>query len=133
MTPILLKHTQHRFTVNPSVGTTNPSPLPPLPAGGLSTTAMVKVQVGDVNDNQPAFYPRRYNVSLRESQSRAAPVVVVAATDRDSGANGRVRYAIVRGNEQGLFRIDPATGEVRTRERGRTGRSEDWGRDVVCR
>ncbi|XP_043223379.1 protein dachsous-like [Amphibalanus amphitrite] len=80
--------------------------------GGLSTTAMVKVQVGDVNDNAPAFYPRQYNVSLRETQSRSAPVVVVAATDGDSGANGRVSYAIVGGNERGLFRIDRETGEV---------------------
>ena len=73
---------------------------------------MVKVQVGDVNDNHPAFYPRQYNVSLRENQARTAPVVVVAATDRDSGNNGRIRYAIVRGNDYGIFRIDADSGEV---------------------
>ena len=73
---------------------------------------MVKVQVGDINDNHPAFYPRQYNVSLRESQARTAPVVVVAATDPDSGSNGRIRYSIVRGNQHGLFRIDADTGEV---------------------
>lgn len=76
-------------------------------AGGLSTTAMVKIQLTDVNDNKPVFYPREYNVSLRDggaSSSVTSPVVVVAATDPDSGRYGAVTYRIVAGNEVGLFR-----------------------------
>ncbi|XP_037070379.1 protein dachsous-like [Pollicipes pollicipes] len=87
-------------------------PVVAMDRGGLSTTAMVKVQVGDVNDNRPTFYPRQYNVSLREDQARTAPVVVVVATDPDSALNGRIRYGIVRGNGEGLFRIDAESGEV---------------------
>ncbi|XP_069675157.1 protein dachsous-like isoform X2 [Periplaneta americana] len=83
--------------------------------GGLSTTAMVKIQLTDVNDNQPSFYPREYNVSLREgggSSSSSSPVVVVVATDLDSGPYGSIKYRIVAGNEGGLFRIDHNTGEI---------------------
>ncbi|KYB28093.1 Protein dachsous-like Protein [Tribolium castaneum] len=83
--------------------------------GGLSTTAMVKIQVTDVNDNRPVFYPRVYNVSLREggaSSSATTPVVVVATTDPDSGRFGTVTYKIVAGNDAGLFRIDKNSGEI---------------------
>ncbi|KAF7286531.1 hypothetical protein GWI33_004934 [Rhynchophorus ferrugineus] len=83
--------------------------------GGLSTTAMVKIQVTDVNDNRPVFYPPEYNVSLRDggaSSSATTPVVVVSATDADSGKFGTVTYRIVAGNENGLFRIDRNTGEI---------------------
>lgn len=76
---------------------------------------MVKIQVTDVNDNRPTFYPREYNVSLREggaSSSATTPVVIVAATDPDSGRFGSVTYRIVAGNEAGLFRIDRNTGEI---------------------
>ncbi|XP_053960463.1 protein dachsous [Anastrepha ludens] len=83
--------------------------------GGLSTIARVKIQLTDVNDNRPIFYPREYNVSLRETASAsasAAPIVAVVATDADSGRFGAVTYRIVAGNEAGIFRIDRATGEI---------------------
>ncbi|XP_022221546.2 LOW QUALITY PROTEIN: protein dachsous [Drosophila obscura] len=97
--------------------------------GGLSTTAMIKMQLTDVNDNRPVFYPREYNVSLKESPptTQAAPaaaaaaaaaaavsipVVAVVATDADSGSFGQVSYRIVAGNEAGIFRIDRSSGEI---------------------
>ncbi|CAD7079025.1 unnamed protein product [Hermetia illucens] len=83
--------------------------------GGLSTTAMVKIQLADVNDNRPVFYPREYNVSLRESdivKSTSTPVVAVVATDADSGRFGTVYYRIVAGNEENIFRINRNTGEI---------------------
>ncbi|KAJ8985393.1 hypothetical protein NQ317_007551 [Molorchus minor] len=54
---------------------------------------MIKIQVTDVNDNRPIFYPSEYNVSLRDggaSSSATTPVVIVAATDPDSGNFGTV-------------------------------------------
>lgn len=74
---------------------------------------MVKIQLTDVNDNWPTFYPREYNVSLRSgTASSGSVVVVVSATDRDSGRFGTVSYQIVTGNEGNLFRIDRVTGEL---------------------
>lgn len=83
-----------------------------LCAGGLSTTAIVKIQLTDLNDNRPIFYPREYNVSLRESSPTSASVVVVVASDPDSGRFGTVTYRIVAGNDAGIFRIDRVTGEI---------------------
>lgn len=78
---------------------------------------MVKIQLTDINDNRPIFYPRQYNVSLREGASgegtsATSPILSVAATDADSGRLGILTYRIVAGNEGGLFRIDRATGEI---------------------
>lgn len=76
---------------------------------------MVSIQVTDVNDNRPTFYPREYNVSLKEGgtpSSLTTPVVIVAATDPDSGKFGSLTYRIVAGNEAALFRIDQNTGEI---------------------
>ena len=73
---------------------------------------MVKIQVTDVNDNAPTFYPREYNVSLREQETVTTPVVVVVATDKDAGKFGTVRYSIVAGNEENLFRVEASSGEI---------------------
>lgn len=73
---------------------------------------MVKIQLTDVNDNRPIFYPREYNVSLRESLPTSASVVAVVASDPDSGRFGTVTYRIVAGNDAGIFRIDRVTGEI---------------------
>lgn len=84
-------------------------------AGGLSTTAIVKIQVTDHNDNSPIFYPLEYNVSLREASVgflRETAVVSVVASDLDSDRFGSVSYRIVSGNEAGIFRIDRISGEI---------------------
>lgn len=82
-------------------------------SGGLSTMAMVKVQVTDVNDNRPVFFPREYNVSLRSGTSASGSVVVVvSAVDSDSSRFGTVTYQITSGNEGNLFRIDRNSGEI---------------------
>lgn len=75
---------------------------------------MVKIQVTDINDNRPIFYPREYNVSLREALtiSSTTPVIAVVASDLDSGQFGTVSYRIVSGNEAGIFRIDRSSGEI---------------------
>ncbi|OQR66385.1 protein dachsous-like [Tropilaelaps mercedesae] len=81
--------------------------------GGLSTSTVVKVHVLDVNDHRPIFVLDEYNVSLSEFFDQTGqPIVVVVATDRDAGLNGRVTYSIVDGNIQKRFRIDPDTGGI---------------------
>ncbi|XP_013178590.1 PREDICTED: protein dachsous [Papilio xuthus] len=81
--------------------------------GGLSTTAMVKIQLLDINDNVPAFTVKDYNVSLKEGRiSSNEPIVAVTATDADSGRFGTVTYRIINGNDNDVFRIDRSTGEI---------------------
>lgn len=83
--------------------------------GGLSTTAVVKILLTDENDCRPIFYPKNYNVSLRESDVFEAvtnPLVKVVATDKDFGKFGTVVYRIVQGNEADIFRLDSNSGEL---------------------
>uniref|UniRef100_T1KWG2 Cadherin domain-containing protein n=1 Tax=Tetranychus urticae TaxID=32264 RepID=T1KWG2_TETUR len=97
-------------------------PIMATDRGGLSTTAMVKVTLIDVNDNGPIFYPKEYKVSVEEnivplSKGRfiePAPILIVAATDADSSGSpfGTIRYSIRSGNEEKAFEIDPVTGRI---------------------
>lgn len=88
-------------------------PIIYLFAGGLSTTAVVKIQLIDINDNVPAFSVKDYNVSLKEGRiSSSEPIIAVSATDADSGRLGTVTYRIVSGNDNDVFRIDRSSGEI---------------------
>ncbi|KAK1126276.1 hypothetical protein K0M31_004907 [Melipona bicolor] len=79
---------------------------------GLSTIAIVRVQVTDVNDNRPIFEPRKYNVTLRSDSPIQGPILRLVATDLDAGLFGQVAYRITSGNEAGVFHIDRNTGEL---------------------
>ncbi|XP_046738187.1 protein dachsous [Diprion similis] len=80
--------------------------------GGLSTTAIVLVQVMDVNDNRPVFEPWQYNVTLRSDNPVNGAVLRVLATDKDAGHFGQVSYRISGGNDASVFRIDGTSGEL---------------------
>ena len=77
---------------------------------GLHTTAMVKINVRDVNDNRPIFYPASYSFNLAPSSQQGTEVAVVKATDSDSGTFGTVTYSISGGNSQGYFGIRETSG-----------------------
>lgn len=62
-------------------------------------TATLKIQVGDINDNPPAFVePKDDIVGIREEQPIGAEVVHVQAVDNDAGINGTVVYSLIKGN-----------------------------------
>ena len=71
------------------------------------------VVVRDVNDNAPVFVGPsvRAVVNVSEDEPVGYPVATVFAEDRDFGANGRVRYTLVSGNERGHFQLDHETGK----------------------
>lgn len=72
----------------------------------------VTVLVEDVNDNAPRFISLPA-ASLPAEAERGHRVAVVAATDPDAGANGRVGYELVDGHgHQDLFHLDRSTGEI---------------------
>ena len=76
----------------------------------LSTTAELTINVLDVDDNCPEFNPKVYNVTIEENLPRDTIVINVTASDRDSGKNAELQYAIKAGDDQGGFAIDPITG-----------------------
>ncbi|XP_077984698.1 protein dachsous-like [Glandiceps talaboti] len=80
--------------------------------GGRDSITMVRINVLDVNDNRPVFYPQTYAVDVSEGSPVGSNVVLVAATDKDSGAFGQVFYQIATGNDDGLFSINYRTGMI---------------------
>uniref|UniRef100_A0A3P9IDL0 Protocadherin 10b n=1 Tax=Oryzias latipes TaxID=8090 RepID=A0A3P9IDL0_ORYLA len=93
----------------------------------LASNATVRVIIVDQNDNPPlVLAPLGKNGTAREPLPRSAEpgylVTRVVAMDADDGENARLSYSIQRGNENGMFRMDWRTGELRTARRVSTKR-----------
>ncbi|KAM4590460.1 protocadherin-16-like isoform 1-T2 [Fundulus diaphanus] len=80
--------------------------------GGLSSVAYVKVDLVDINDNRPAFYPVSYAVSLSTQSAPGTSVVRVVAYDPDSGENGKITYKTVPGGASPYFTLNKDTGVI---------------------
>ncbi|XP_055921859.1 cadherin-related tumor suppressor [Eupeodes corollae] len=84
----------------------------------LSTTIMFTVNVVDENDNPPNFPNTAIVRQIKEGIAIKTPIVTVTAEDPDSGANGKVTYAIskqepeVSGGRH--FGINGTTGVIHT-------------------
>ncbi|NXV68381.1 PCDG7 protein, partial [Molothrus ater] len=80
----------------------------------LQSSAVLALQVLDVNDNAPV--KRVYEARVAENLSVGSLVLRVRATDADAGSNGRVSYSFgsVPDSVRALFTIDSESGEVRT-------------------
>uniref|UniRef100_A0A672QVR0 Protocadherin 10b n=1 Tax=Sinocyclocheilus grahami TaxID=75366 RepID=A0A672QVR0_SINGR len=88
----------------------------------LWSNATVNVIIVDQNDNAPSVIaPLGKNGTAREPLPRSAEpgylVSRIVAMDADDGENARLSYSIQRGNENGMFRMDWRTGELRTARR----------------
>nr|XP_044993449.1 cadherin-23 [Jaculus jaculus] len=82
--------------------------------GPMRSAVRVIVYVEDVNDEAPVFTQQQYNrLGLRETAGIGTSVIVVRATDRDTGDGGLVNYRILSGAE-GKFQIDEGTGLIVT-------------------
>lgn len=79
-----------------------------LSDGVTTDTAVMKVQVTDINDNSPVFESNSVTKSIPEDAEVGSNVTGVAATDKDSGFNGEVRYSLQGG--EGRFSVDPVSG-----------------------
>uniref|UniRef100_A0A8C6EDG5 Dachsous cadherin-related 2 n=1 Tax=Moschus moschiferus TaxID=68415 RepID=A0A8C6EDG5_MOSMO len=80
--------------------------------GGLSAQAFVRVELEDINDNEPVFNPLTYVTSLSGQAQLGTEVINVLATDRDSGMYGTVAYELVLGDLSSFFTIDSTTGII---------------------
>ncbi|KAG8507354.1 Cadherin-23 [Galemys pyrenaicus] len=82
--------------------------------GPMRSSVRVIVYVEDVNDETPVFTQQQYSrLGLRETAGIGTSVIVVRATDRDTGDGGLVNYRILSGGE-GKFEIDESTGLIIT-------------------
>ncbi|KAF7997629.1 hypothetical protein HCN44_006200 [Aphidius gifuensis] len=84
--------------------------------GGKVSTVSVLIELADVNDNPPVFEQQEYSRTVREGATSFDPQMFVRATDIDgpTHGNGKVTYSISRHNgmSEGIFKINPETGEV---------------------
>ncbi|XP_067133004.1 protocadherin-like wing polarity protein stan isoform X2 [Centruroides vittatus] len=74
--------------------------------------AQVIVTVEDDNDNYPQFSESSYNATIREDvDSKLSPdILQIRAVDADEGVNAEIRYAIIGGNTQSHFYLNPSNG-----------------------
>ncbi|XP_055018856.1 cadherin-23 [Boleophthalmus pectinirostris] len=84
--------------------------------GSMRSSVRVIIYVDDANDEVPVFTQQQYNrLSLRETAGIGTSVIVVRATDPDTGDGGAVAYDIVSGADR-KFQVDSSTGLVTTVE-----------------
>ncbi|XP_075400907.1 protocadherin-23 [Tenrec ecaudatus] len=76
----------------------------------LSSTAIISIEVLDVNDNPPKFTHAEYDVHIKESTPIGSHISVVSADDCDLGSNAEIIYHIISGNERGNFQLEEKTG-----------------------
>lgn len=79
------------------------------------SSAKVKINVVDTNDNDPIFENPEMTVWLDENEAAGTSVVKVTAKDRDSGENAYISYSIDN-IKKVPFEIDPFSGVVRTKQ-----------------
>ncbi|XP_041833765.1 cadherin EGF LAG seven-pass G-type receptor 1 isoform X2 [Melanotaenia boesemani] len=75
-------------------------------------TAQVFINVTDANTHRPVFQSANYQVTLSEDKPVGSTVVVISATDEDTGENARITYIMEDNVSQ--FKIDPDTGAITT-------------------
>ncbi|XP_062373889.1 cadherin EGF LAG seven-pass G-type receptor 1-like [Sardina pilchardus] len=76
-------------------------------------TAHVLINVTDANTHRPVFQSANYQVLVSEDKPVGATVVVISASDEDTGENARITYVMEDNVPQ--FAIHPDTGAVTTR------------------
>ena len=77
-----------------------------------SGTTKAKIIVDDANDQKPVFTKEEYRGSVAEDALPGQSVMVVSATDKDSGVNAEFEFTIKSGNDPYAFYIDPRTGKI---------------------
>ncbi|NXD59868.1 PCDGF protein, partial [Corvus moneduloides] len=80
-----------------------------------SGTVQIRINVTDLNDNQPVFSKSVYEARVAENLPVGSLVLRVWATDADMGSNGRVSYSFgnVPDDVPLFFVVDSESGEIR--------------------
>ncbi|XP_062045733.1 protocadherin beta-2-like [Lepus europaeus] len=79
-----------------------------------SGTALVRIEVVDVNDNAPEFAQLLYEVQVPENSRIGSHVATVSARDSDIGTNGQISYIFSQASEdiRKTFQINAKSGEL---------------------
>lgn len=74
------------------------------PVSPRSDTAVLIVNVLDLNDNMPIFSPALY-IENNIVENQLTVSIPLQASDADSGANAMISYSIIAGNHGSTFQI----------------------------
>ncbi|XP_045467864.1 cadherin-87A isoform X2 [Harmonia axyridis] len=77
----------------------------------LNASAMILVQIRNINDNSPQFQYNQYNVTVEENCPNGTNILTVQAIDLDKGEFGEVTYELV-GEHSKYFEISPKEGVI---------------------
>ncbi|XP_030620817.1 cadherin EGF LAG seven-pass G-type receptor 1 [Chanos chanos] len=80
--------------------------------GTLFDTAQIFINVTDANTHRPVFQSTNYQVVISEDRPVGSTVVVISATDEDSGENAHITYIMEDNVPQ--FKIHPDSGAITT-------------------
>lgn len=86
------------------------SDSPPDTLERLSSTAVVIINIVDVNEYDPIFSQEFYVVMVSEDETVGSEIITVGCADNDSDST--VSYSIESGNDANNFSIDSTTGTV---------------------
>lgn len=70
----------------------------------------MRISLIDANDSPPRFLQDKYRAVVDEGAEKFEPELKVQARDKDK--TSKITYAMVGGNELGLFAVDADTGEI---------------------
>ncbi|XP_045406974.1 protocadherin beta-2 [Lemur catta] len=79
-----------------------------------SGTAVIHIEILDINDNAPEFAKMRYEVQVPENSPVGSQVATVSARDLDIGAYGQISYVFFQASEdiRKTFRLNAKSGEL---------------------
>lgn len=83
-----------------------------------SSTATIILDVLDVNDNDPVFYPQQYVAFVGDNHPTGTNLLTVSAYDIDEGENAVIEYRLASGDDSGLFYIDTHDGSIYLKSSG---------------
>ncbi|KAH3819069.1 cadherin EGF LAG seven-pass G-type receptor 1-like isoform X2 [Dreissena polymorpha] len=69
----------------------------------LTGSAVVEIEVEDINDNAPIFSQGEINVMVPENQKIGSTIAVISAVDNDVGANALIQYSLEPGFDAEYF------------------------------
>ena len=78
----------------------------------LSSSAVVKIELSDINNNAPVFDQPSYHCVITDQVERGQLVTKVSATDPDVSSAGLLRYSIVGGNDRQTFQMHEQKGII---------------------
>ncbi|XP_073445941.1 protocadherin-20-like [Dendrobates tinctorius] len=78
----------------------------------FTVTETVKIQIEDVNDNNPTFLNNLEEIFIEENNVPGDLSLTLSASDEDSGSNGNISYYLLDGDPK-VFSIDSVSGTLR--------------------